>query len=113
MDDLGLNLTEIATPGRTFKADPTLGLVGPRPSRLPAMVSSLGGARAHEAARSAPLTVHRYTLPVGLLFFNNDQDQQTNLLMAGVTLSVFPMIFVFLLLQRHLVKGIQLGAVKG
>lgn len=58
-------------------------------------------------------SVHRYTLPIGLLFFNNEQDQQTNLLMAGVTLSVLPMILVFLILQRHLVRGIQLGAIKG
>jgi len=58
-------------------------------------------------------TTHRYTLPVGLLFFDSSQGQQTNLLMAAITMSVVPMILVFVLLQKHLVKGIQLGAVKG
>ena len=58
-------------------------------------------------------SVHRYPLPVGLLFFDSTQGQQTNLLMAAITMSVVPMILVFVLLQRHLVRGIQLGAVKG
>ena len=58
-------------------------------------------------------TAHRYTLPVGLLFFDASQSQQTHLLMAGVTLSVIPMIVVFVVLQKHLIKGIQMGAVKG
>ena len=57
--------------------------------------------------------VHRYTLPIGLLFFDSTQGQQTNLLMAAITMSVVPMILIFVLLQRHLVRGIQLGAVKG
>lgn len=58
-------------------------------------------------------TTHRYTLPVGLLFFDSSQGQQTNVLMAAITLSVIPMIILFILLQKYLVKGIQLGAVKG
>ena len=33
--------------------------------------------------------------------------------MAAITMSVVPMIVIFVLLQRHLVRGIQLGAVKG
>lgn len=58
-------------------------------------------------------SVHRYTLPIGLMFFDSTQGQQTNLLMAAITMSVVPMIVIFVLLQRHLVRGIQLGAVKG
>jgi len=45
--------------------------------------------------------------------FNSEVGQETNVLMAAVTLSVIPMIIVFILLQRQLVAGIQLGAVKG
>lgn len=56
---------------------------------------------------------HKYTLPVGLLAFDSSAGQQTSLLMAAVTMSVLPMIIVFVLLQKQLVKGIQLGAVKG
>ena len=58
-------------------------------------------------------SVHRYTLPIGLLFFDSSQGQQTNLLMAAITMSVVPMIAVFVALQKQLVRGIQLGAVKG
>jgi ABC-type glycerol-3-phosphate transport system permease component len=58
-------------------------------------------------------STHRYTLPVGLLFFDSSLGQQTNLLMAGITMSVLPLLAVFVLLQRHLISGIQLGAVKG
>ncbi len=58
-------------------------------------------------------STHRYTLPIGLLFFDNSQGQQTNLMMAAITMSVAPLIVVFVLLQKRLVKGIQLGAVKG
>jgi len=55
----------------------------------------------------------KYTLPIGLLFFDSSRGSATNLLMAAVTMSVAPMILIFVLLQKHLVKGIQMGAVKG
>ena len=58
-------------------------------------------------------STHRYTLPVGLLYFDSSQGQQTNVLMAAITLSVIPMLILFVVLQKYLVKGIQLGAVKG
>ena len=58
-------------------------------------------------------SVEKYTLPVGLLFFDSSYGQATNLLMAAVTMSVVPLIIVFALLQRHLISGIQVGAVKG
>jgi ABC-type glycerol-3-phosphate transport system permease component len=56
---------------------------------------------------------HRYTLPIGMLFFDSSQGQQTNYLMAAVTMSVIPMILVFIFLQKQLVKGIMMGSVKG
>ena len=55
----------------------------------------------------------KYTLPIGLLFFDSSQGQETQLLMAAVTMSVVPLIILFVLMQKYLVKGIQLGAVKG
>lgn len=58
-------------------------------------------------------SVDKYTLPVGLLFFDTEHGQATHLLMAGVTMSVVPLVIVFVLLQRQLVRGIQVGAVKG
>ncbi|MEM8783149.1 MAG: carbohydrate ABC transporter permease [Planctomycetota bacterium] len=56
---------------------------------------------------------HNYTLPIGLLYFDSSAGQETNLLMAAVTMSVVPMIIVFVVMQKQLVAGIQLGAVKG
>ena len=58
-------------------------------------------------------SANRYTLPIGLLFFDTEQGQETTLLMAAVTMSVVPMLVVFVGLQKYLVKGIQLGGVKG
>jgi ABC-type glycerol-3-phosphate transport system permease component len=54
-----------------------------------------------------------YTLPIGMLYFDSSRGQSTHLLMAAVTMSVIPMILVFVVLQKYLVRGIQLGAVKG
>lgn len=58
---------------------------------------------------------HKLTLPVGLLAFDSSSSTgpATNLMMAAVAMSVIPMIIVFVVLQKQLVKGIQLGAVKG
>jgi len=58
-------------------------------------------------------SVDKYTLPVGLLLFDSERGQSTHLLMAGVTMSVVPLIIVFVLLQRQLISGIQIGGVKG
>jgi multiple sugar transport system permease protein len=58
-------------------------------------------------------TEEKYTLPIGLMFFESSRGQSTHLLMAAVTMSVIPMILLFVFLQKYLVKGIQLGAVKG
>ncbi|MGK0237147.1 MAG: multiple sugar transport system permease protein [Candidatus Pelagisphaera sp.] len=55
----------------------------------------------------------KYTLPVGLLFFDSEVGQSTHLLMAAVTMSVLPMIILFVFLQRFLISGIQMGGVKG
>jgi ABC-type glycerol-3-phosphate transport system permease component len=54
-----------------------------------------------------------YTLPIGLMYFDSSRGQSTHLLMAAVTMSVIPMVVIFVVLQKYLVKGIQLGAVKG
>lgn len=56
---------------------------------------------------------HLYTLPIGLLTFDSTRGQDTHLLMAAVTMSVVPLILMFVLFQKQLVKGLQLGAVKG
>jgi len=56
---------------------------------------------------------HLRTLPIGILYFDSIYGRQTNLLMAASVMAVLPPALVFIVLQRHIVKGIQLGAVKG
>jgi len=56
---------------------------------------------------------HLRTLPIGMLYFDTMYGRQTNLIMAASVMCIVPLILLFILMQRHLVKGIQLGAVKG
>jgi len=58
-------------------------------------------------------TMHRYTLPIGMMYFDSTRGQAAHLMMAAATMMIVPLIVLFILLQKYLVKGIQLGAVKG
>lgn len=53
------------------------------------------------------------TLPVGMLYFDTAYGRQTNLMMAASVVNILPLIILFVCSQKFLVKGIQLGAVKG
>jgi multiple sugar transport system permease protein len=53
------------------------------------------------------------TIPIGLLSFNGQYGQQTELLMAATLMSIAPLIVLFVVMQKQLVAGIQLGGVKG
>jgi len=54
-----------------------------------------------------------YPLPVGLLELDSTYGQQTELIMAAATITVTPLIVLFVVFQKFLVRGIQLGGVKG
>ncbi|MCC6444357.1 MAG: carbohydrate ABC transporter permease [Armatimonadetes bacterium] len=56
---------------------------------------------------------HLRTLPIGMLFFDTNYGRQTNLIMAASVVNILPLIVLFMVTQKFLVKGIQLGAVKG
>lgn len=56
---------------------------------------------------------HLRTLPIGMLFFDTIYGRQTNLLMAASVMNIVPLIVLFVTSQKFLVKGIQLGGVKG
>ena len=53
------------------------------------------------------------TLPVGLLQFDSLYNKATHLMMAASVMSIVPPLLLFLVGQKYLVTGIQLGAVKG
>lgn len=53
------------------------------------------------------------TLPVGLAFFSNENSADWHLIMTGATLSVVPLMLIFIVFQRHIIRGIALTGVKG
>ncbi len=53
------------------------------------------------------------TLQLSIFTFVGQYNSKLNLVMAAVILSILPMVSVFLLLQKHFIKGMAGGAVKG
>ena len=53
------------------------------------------------------------TIPVGLLSFQGEYGSQTELIMAATVMNIVPLIVLFVVMQKQLVSGIQLGGVKG
>lgn len=53
------------------------------------------------------------TLPIGMLYFDSVYGRQTNLIMAASVMNIIPLIILFICSQKYIVKGIQMGAVKG
>jgi multiple sugar transport system permease protein len=53
------------------------------------------------------------TLPVGLANLQGEHFTAWNLVMAGTTISVIPIVAVYLLAQKHIVRGVVLSGVKG
>jgi ABC-type glycerol-3-phosphate transport system permease component len=54
-----------------------------------------------------------YTLQVGLLTLDSTYGQMTELIMAAAVMAVAPLVIIFVVFQKFLVKGLQLGGVKG
>lgn len=49
----------------------------------------------------------------GLMVFQGAHITQYPLLMAGIVITILPVLVTYLLLQKHIIKGITAGAVKG
>jgi raffinose/stachyose/melibiose transport system permease protein len=54
-----------------------------------------------------------HTLPVGILYFQQRWTSDIPVIAAGSTIIFAPLIVMFLIFQRQLVKAITAGAVKG
>lgn len=52
-------------------------------------------------------------LQVGLMAFQGGNQTDYPVLMAGLTITAIPIIFVYLVMQKHIVKGLTSGAVVG
>jgi len=53
------------------------------------------------------------TLPIGLMYFDTSYGTETNLLMAASVMAILPLIIIFVIFQKQIVSGLQVGAVKG
>jgi multiple sugar transport system permease protein len=53
------------------------------------------------------------TLPVGLSALQGRYETAWNLVMAGATVSVLPILVVYAVAQRHVVRGVSLSGIKG
>jgi len=55
----------------------------------------------------------RFTLPVGLAFFNSEFSTEYTRLMAGVVVSLIPILTVYTFCQRYFTRGIALTGLQG
>lgn len=54
-----------------------------------------------------------FTLPVALAGLSREHAQEPELMMAGAVVTLLPVLALFLVLQRHYLRGVLGGAVKG
>jgi multiple sugar transport system permease protein len=55
----------------------------------------------------------KYTVPLGLAFFQGQYFNDLGKALAGTTLAVIPTLLVFVVLQRRIVEGVTLSGLKG
>jgi multiple sugar transport system permease protein len=53
------------------------------------------------------------TLPLGLANLHGQYTTQWNLVMAGTTISVIPILLIYLLAQKYIVRGFVFSGIKG
>ncbi len=54
-----------------------------------------------------------FTLPVGLANFSGEAGSDWHLIMTGATVSMLPLVVIFLLFQKQIVRGIAMTGLKG
>ena len=54
-----------------------------------------------------------YTIPVGLASFNGEYEMNWEIVMTASCLATIPTLFVFIILQKYIIKGIMLAGLKG
>ena len=53
------------------------------------------------------------TIPVGLLALKGQESGEWSVLVAGLALSTIPIVILYLIFQKQLVRGMMMGSVKG
>ncbi|HSE45354.1 MAG TPA: carbohydrate ABC transporter permease, partial [Gemmatimonadales bacterium] len=54
-----------------------------------------------------------YTLPVGLASFSGEFQTEWEMVMTGASVATLPMLLVFIVLQKYIVRGVMLTGLKG
>ena len=54
-----------------------------------------------------------YTLPVGLSFFRGESTTHWEKIMTAASLASIPLLIIFLIFQRQIIRGIALTGLKG
>jgi multiple sugar transport system permease protein len=55
---------------------------------------------------------NKYLLPVGLATLVGDHNTEFGVIMAGSSLAIIPVLLVFIVMQRHIIRGITLTGLK-
>jgi multiple sugar transport system permease protein len=87
-------------------------LVGPALSAL-AIFTFLGNWTAFLWPLISTTNRDLYTLPVGLASFSGEFQREWEMVMAGASVATLPMLLVFILLQKYIVRGVMLTGLKG
>ena len=87
-------------------------LVGPALSAL-AIFTFLGNWTAVLWPLIAITNRDLYTLPVGLASFSGEFQREWEMVMAGASVATLPVLLLFVLLQKYIVRGVMLAGIKG
>ena len=87
-------------------------LVGPALSAL-AIFTFLGNWTAFLWPLISTTKRELYTLPVGFASFSGEFQREWEMVMAGASVATLPVLLVFVLLQKYIVRGVMLAGIKG
>jgi multiple sugar transport system permease protein len=87
-------------------------LVGPALSAL-AIFTFLGNWTAFLWPLISTTRRELYTLPVGFASFSGEFQREWEMVMAGASVATLPVLLVFILLQKYIVRGVMLAGIKG
>lgn len=54
----------------------------------------------------------KYTMPIGLAFFQMQFSSAVGMMMSGVTISLIPLLVIYCLLQKYIIRGIAITGLK-
>jgi multiple sugar transport system permease protein len=87
-------------------------LVGPALSAL-AIFTFLGNWTAFLWPLISTTRRELYTLPVGLASFSGEFQREWEMVMTGASVATLPVLLVFIVLQKYIVRGVMLAGIKG